>query len=69
MSESKRMVFSNESKLGPSFMTPKIDERKNFHLNIKGVWFWGYGNMFNIKIGLREDIDILLINIGNLIFW
>jgi hypothetical protein len=39
MSESKRMVFSGEKKLGPSFITPKMENRKNFHFNIKGAWF------------------------------
>jgi hypothetical protein len=39
MSESNRMVFNEDKKLGPSFMTPKEENRKNFHFNIKGAWF------------------------------
>ena len=39
MSESNRMVFNEDKKLGQSFMTPKEENRKNFHFNIKGAWF------------------------------
>jgi hypothetical protein len=38
MSESKRVVFNGHSKLGPSFLTKKVEDKKNYHFNIKGDW-------------------------------